>query len=249
MHTTAAIGIIIMDQIAKRGLARTSAPFDGVPPYTKNEQTHFGSVQDSEKRFSDMQGDQIRSDYLQKLDEMLNSLTAMISNSERSIVRSINTPVFSSELYYDLKYLPDHEDDFHRNHLYVRNIHTRPCFAGHHFALVYIYWLINRCVKYKRRLFISDPLETSMLLASKYFPGLFGPLTDDKISECNMARAATLTPADIGIERLFTLNDDDTITLRPSAFPTAEELNSAEYVEAHNRKKQRMRARKRGAED
>ena len=209
MHTSAAIGIIIMDQIATRGLARTSAPFHGVPPYTKNEQTHFGSVQDSEKRFSDMQGDQIRSDYLQKLDEMLNSLTAMISNSERSLVRSIITPVFSSELYYELKYLPQDENDFRRNHLYVHNINTRPCFAGHHFAQG----------------------------------------RDDNVYECNMGMAATLTPADIGIERLFTLNDDDTITLRPSAFPTAEELNSTEYVEAHNRKKQRMRARKRGAED
>jgi hypothetical protein len=88
-----------------------------------------------------------------------------------------------------------------------------------------------------------------MLLATKYFPGLFVQGRDDKVYECNMGMAAMLTPAAIGIERLFTLNGEDTITLRPGAFPTAKELNSAEYVEAHNHKKNRIRERKRGADD
>jgi hypothetical protein len=59
----------------------------------------------------------------------------------------------------------------------------------------------------------------------------------DDSYECNMQMAAALT----GIERLFTILDNGTIALRTSAFPTAAQLNSSEYVEAHSSKKRRLR--------
>ena len=142
---------------------------------------------------------------------------------------------------------PEDEDgsERHRNWVCVRNMNTRPCFAGHHFALVFVYWVMKCCVRFNRRFVIVDPLETTLKLVAKYFAGMFNRLDEfDKNIICDMQKAATCTPADIGIARLFTI-ENHMITLQPAAFPTAAQLNSEEYVQKHNEKKKRGRERKR----
>ena len=206
-----------MDQITP--VVCTSAPFGGVQQYTDNEPEYFGTVQETEKRFSKLQGEEILSYYLVKLNKMLNDIATFVSPSTTStFTRSFNKPVFYANLKYERMFLLEHENDRYCNIAYVWNMNTRPCFAGHHFALFFLYWLINRCVKYNRQLVICEPLETTRSLLGKHFTDMFEKHEYDDNYKCDMQKATAFT--DTGIERLFTILDNDTIALQTSAIPT-----------------------------
>lgn len=201
-------------------IACTSAPFDGVPEYTEEQKPYFGTVEDSEKLFTEFFGEEIPSDYLEKLSKMLNDIATWISHTTETSTRGFKATVFYAILTYTI--LPEEEDL-----VQVRNINTRPCFARHHFALVFWYWLINRCVQYNKRLIVCRPLETTISLFNKYFPAMF-----EKHDE-NYEYIKNSTPP-IPVENRFTIAGDE-ITL--NGFPTARELNSSKYVEEHNKRR------------